>query len=285
MIRSVGDRVALVRHRRRALLALAERLLDLADLGALQVADLGREPLQPGAGQRDLGEQLGMPVAGDDLGRGVLDREAEPLHHRGLDGRGQRGVGTDGAGELAVGGAGERPAQALDVPVRLEGEAGEAQPEARRLGVDPVRAADADRVPLLERPIDERVAVGDRAGDEDLPGGADLRRQRGVENVGGRQPVVDPPALRTDRGGDDVDERGDVVVGRPLALLDRLDGEPGSLPACPGVLGGHHPRLGEGLGHRQLDLEPALHLALLRPDRADLLACVAGDQRPMIRAA
>ena len=40
------DRVALVRHRARALLALAERLLDLAHLGALQVADLGREALQ-----------------------------------------------------------------------------------------------------------------------------------------------------------------------------------------------------------------------------------------------
>ena len=40
------DRVALVGHRRRALLARAERLLDLAHLGALQVADLGGEALQ-----------------------------------------------------------------------------------------------------------------------------------------------------------------------------------------------------------------------------------------------
>ena len=48
-----ADRVALVRHRRGALLAGAERLLDLAHLGALQVADLGREALEPGAGDRD----------------------------------------------------------------------------------------------------------------------------------------------------------------------------------------------------------------------------------------
>ena len=40
------DRVALVRHRRRALLPLAERLGDLPHLGALQVADLDGEPLQ-----------------------------------------------------------------------------------------------------------------------------------------------------------------------------------------------------------------------------------------------
>ena len=43
------DRVALVGHRARALLAGAERLLDLADLGVLEVADLGREPLDRAA--------------------------------------------------------------------------------------------------------------------------------------------------------------------------------------------------------------------------------------------
>ena len=36
-----GDRVALVRHRRRALLLLAEKFFGLADFGALQVADFG----------------------------------------------------------------------------------------------------------------------------------------------------------------------------------------------------------------------------------------------------
>ena len=41
-----ADRIALVRHRRRALLALGERLLDLADLGLLQAADLERELLE-----------------------------------------------------------------------------------------------------------------------------------------------------------------------------------------------------------------------------------------------
>ena len=41
-----ADRVALVRHRRRALLALGERLLDLADLGLLKAANLERELLE-----------------------------------------------------------------------------------------------------------------------------------------------------------------------------------------------------------------------------------------------
>ena len=40
------DRVPLVRHRRRPLLAAAERLLDLAHLGPREVPDLEREPLE-----------------------------------------------------------------------------------------------------------------------------------------------------------------------------------------------------------------------------------------------
>ena len=77
-----GDRVALVRHRARALLARAERLLDLAHLGALQVADLGREALEPGAGERDRLQQLGVAVARDDLGGDGLGAEAERARAR-----------------------------------------------------------------------------------------------------------------------------------------------------------------------------------------------------------
>src|SRR4029453_18573358 len=75
------DRVALVRHRARALLARAERLLDLAHLGALEVADLGREALDSGAGERDRSQQLGVAVARDDLGRDVLAPQLQPLEH------------------------------------------------------------------------------------------------------------------------------------------------------------------------------------------------------------
>ena len=63
-------RVALVRHRARALLPGAERLLDLADLGALQVPDLERERLDARADRRARVQQLGVAVACDHLGRG-----------------------------------------------------------------------------------------------------------------------------------------------------------------------------------------------------------------------
>ena len=67
-----ADRVALVRHRRGALLAGGERLFDLAHLGFLQVAHLGREALEAGAGDRDRRQQLRVAVARDDLGGDVL---------------------------------------------------------------------------------------------------------------------------------------------------------------------------------------------------------------------
>ena len=99
---------------------------------------------------------------GIDLGGDVLALQPEPLHHPRLDRRRHRGVGADRAGELAEGELLEGVGEALEVAVGLEGEAGEAQAEGRRLGVDAVGAADAERVALLERPLDQRVAVGAR---------------------------------------------------------------------------------------------------------------------------
>src|SRR5919205_2008142 len=80
------DRVALVGHRARALLLPGpERLLGLADLGALEVADLRGQALEAGPGQRDGLQQRGMAVAGDDLGGHRLAREAEAGEDAGLE--------------------------------------------------------------------------------------------------------------------------------------------------------------------------------------------------------
>ncbi len=102
------DRVALVRHRARALLAGAERLLDLAHLGALEVADLRGEALDPGAGERDRLEQLGVAVARDDLRGDRLGGEAQALEHARLVVRAERRVGADRAGDRARRGLLER---------------------------------------------------------------------------------------------------------------------------------------------------------------------------------
>ena len=96
------DRVALVRHRRRALLALAERLLRLAHLGALQVADLGRDALERPGQDGERREEHRVAVARDDLGGDRLRRRA-----RAARGPSASTVGSmvrerpDGARELA----------------------------------------------------------------------------------------------------------------------------------------------------------------------------------------
>ena len=59
----------------------SHRLLDLAQLGALQVADLSRQALQPRARQRDRLQQLGVAVARDDLGGDRLALQAQTAEH------------------------------------------------------------------------------------------------------------------------------------------------------------------------------------------------------------
>ena len=58
-----ADRVALVRHRRGALLPLGEWLLDLADLGFLKTTDFERELLERRRRDGQRRQQLRMPVA------------------------------------------------------------------------------------------------------------------------------------------------------------------------------------------------------------------------------
>ena len=116
-----------------------------------------------------------------------------------IDGRG-RGVGADRAGELADRRLLEGVAQAAQVAVGLEREAGEAQPERRRLGVDAVGAPDAERLGVLARLRDERVAVArSRPLIRIAPASTSCSAERGVEHVGGGEPVVDPAPLVADR--------------------------------------------------------------------------------------
>ena len=123
----------------------------------------------------------------------------------------------------------------------------------------------------LEQPV--------RVAQEQLAGRAQLQRERGVDHVRRRQPEVQEPALRPDRLGDLGHERDDVVVGRPLELLDprdvdlrpRLDRRERVLrdPAAP--------RLRPA--DRELDAEHVLEPGLVGPDRAHLGQRVAADHR------
>src|SRR6185312_14794089 len=71
------DGIALVRHRRRALLLLAEELFRLADFGALQVTQFCRDTIQGGSDHGEHANVIGVTVASDDLRSNGRDIEAE----------------------------------------------------------------------------------------------------------------------------------------------------------------------------------------------------------------
>src|SRR3546814_20388099 len=91
-------RVALVRHRRRALLSRREIFLRLQHLGALEVADLDREPLDRRGDDAQSREEHRVAIARDDLGRDRLDSEAEIRYDMRLDQRVDVGDGYNRAG-------------------------------------------------------------------------------------------------------------------------------------------------------------------------------------------
>jgi hypothetical protein len=280
------DRVALVRHRRRTLLgAGAERLLHLTDLGPLEVADLGCEALEPGAGQCDRVQQLRVTVARNHLGRDVLAAKPQAAQDRRLDLGAVRRVVAHSAGQRPDRHPLHRPFESPHVAVGLERKAGELHPEGRGLGVHAVRAPDAERVHVLTGPPDERVAIVARPADEDQARLRELEREGRVDHVGGGEAVMHPPARLAHRAGHDVHEGGHVVIRHPLALLDGVDRERGPVAHGRGVVLGHHPLLRERLHNRELHLQPGLELAPFGPDRAHLGTGVAVDHELRIRAA
>ena len=103
------DRVALVGHRRAALLARLERLHDLGDLGVLEVADLGRDALERTAEDGDRREERRVPVALDDLGAHRVHVEAEVREDLRLEVRRQVAVRADRTADLAGGDRRRRP--------------------------------------------------------------------------------------------------------------------------------------------------------------------------------
>ena len=271
--------VALVRHRGGAGLALGEGLSDLADLGALQPAHLGREFLERGADAGEHGEVEGVAVALDDLRGDLGDAQAEAAAGALLDLGRDGGVGADGARHLADGDGLTRGPEALGVAIELGDPDGELEPERRRLGVDAVRAPHADRALVRDGAARDDLAQPAELAGEHVRGGDELETGRGVPDVVGGQPVVDPARLRAERVGDRAQERRDVVVGLIDVAVDRRDVDGGVRGDLRGVLGGHDPGVGPSLRRGDLHVEPALELVGVGPDLGDLGARVARDHR------
>jgi hypothetical protein len=272
------DRVALVRHRGGPLLSSCEGLLDLADLGACEVADLECEAVERRGEDGERGEQLRVPIALQDLGRARRRVETEALARKPLDLGGRRRIRPDRSGQLSHAHAGEGVLDPVPVALELKRPADELQPEGRRLRVDSMSSTDHDGGAVLAR---SRVDGSDRALDaveDELAGHLDREAQRRVEHVGGGQPVVEPSPFLAEPGGDRIDEGGDVVVRRALALGHLFGGRnAGAVPDDTGGVGRNRADLRPRVQNRELDGEPSLELRLLRPGPCHCRPGVTGD--------
>ena len=160
-----------------------------------------------------------MPVARDDLRRDRLRLEGEPLARDPLELRVGDRVRPDRARQLSVAHRLERAAQALATALELEHPAGELEPEGRRLRVDAVRAPDAERLPMLLGPGHDRCLSSCNALEQEHAGVAELKREPGVHDVGGGEPVVQPAPLLAEPLLDGAFGRiSDVIAGTDSAL-------------------------------------------------------------------
>jgi hypothetical protein len=237
------------------------------------VPHLGGETLESRARQRDRLEQLRVAVPGHHLGGDGLPLEAQPLQHALLVGRLVRGVCAHGTRDRPHRGLGERPLEALRVAMSLEGEARELQAEGRRLGVDAVRAPDAERVAVLAGPLEQRGHQLARAREDPLAGRLELEGEPGVHDVGAGEPEMDPTSRRPGRLGEGVDEGRRLVVGHRLARPDGLERE----RRAPDRLELFGRRAVELLGGGHLDAAHRLEAGLVGPDASQLGAGVAVD--------
>ena len=236
-----ADRVALVRHRRGSLLALAERLLDLADLGLLQAADLEGELFERGRRDRQRGQQLGVTVALDDLRRHRRRLQAETLADPRLDRRIEVREHADRAGDLADADHLACPQHAVEIALQLGVPERQLHAERHRLGVHAVGAADHRRPPVLFGARPHRVEQLGEILDDQIAGLAHLQRLRGVEDVRGGQAEVQPPGGGPDVLGHRGGERDHVVLGDLLDFFDAGDVEPRPGPQLAAAAAGMTP--------------------------------------------
>ena len=270
-------RVALMRHRGGALLALAEELLGFQHLGPLQMPDLGGEPLHRARDDRKRGEIRRVAVPRHDLGGDRLRLQVQLLRHIGFDPRVDMGEGAhragDGAGRDFLAGADHALPGAGELRIGHR----QLQAERRGLRMDAVAPSDGDCVLVL---VGARLEGGEQRveiGDQDVGGLRELDVEAGVEHVGGGEARMQVARFRPDMLGDGGEEGDDVVLHLPFDGVDPLDVEAAAL------FGGLRRRLGDkpqprhGLGGIDLDLEPDAEFGFRLPDAGHLGAAVAGD--------
>ena len=185
---------------------------------------------------------------------------------------------ADRARQLADAHSRERAVEPRSIAIELEHPAEKLEPERRRLGVHAVRASDGHGRTLLFGARENRGSRTIDAIANQRAAGLDRQRERGVEHIGRRESEVEPASVGPEVGRDGVDERGDVVIRRPLELGDaRRARNARSLSDAARARRRNDAHLGPGIENRELDGKPVLELRLVGPDRGHRRSGVASD--------
>ena len=256
-----------------------ERLLGLAHLGALQVAQLGGEPVERARPPRPSPHTswawrsrattwvaTGSPSMPSSRSTSRLERRVE---HR---------VGADGAGELAHRGAADRVGEPLLVAAALHRVAGELEAEGGGLGVDAVGAAHAEGAGVAqgqlaqgrrERGLLAQQQVAGARGSP-APGRCRGRRTRSGRSGSSARPGPTRSATSVRKAT----TSWSVVVSSSWV---RSTVKPAPRLDVGEVLRRDHAARGPRAADRQLHLEPAGELGLLGPERGHRRARVPRD--------
>ena len=223
-----------------------------------------------------------MAVAGNDLGGYRLFGEAELARHIFLDPGIDIGEGPDRAGDGAGGDLGPGVEESLLGALEFGVERSELQPERGRLGVNPVAAADGERVLMLEGAALERLQQPLQVGMQDIAGARQLNGEAGIQDIRGRQPKMQETRFGPDVLGDIGEKGDDVVLGFLLDLVNAGDLELRALADQAGRLLGDEAQFGLGVAGMELDIEPDLEFRLRLPDRRHLRAAITRNHRAPI---
>ena len=244
--------------------------------------DLERDLFERRGHQRQRGDIIGMPVARDHLRSDGRRPQSQPLADALFGLRADMPESSHRARNLshphALRGGGKAREIALDfvVPQR------QLQPESDRLGMDAVRSSDLHRVFELERARLQDLRQLVDALENQLGRAAHHQGLRGVDDVVGGQPVMQPArrvglAGRGQAFGNRGGERDDVVLDLALDFMDALQIEAGMFAKQARRLWRHVVRFGQRFGGGQLHFQPLAIFVLLAPDARHLRAGVACD--------
>ena len=148
---------------------------------------------------------------------------------------------------------------------------------AGRLRMDSMSSADHYQAPMFTGPLGRCHSYAADPFDEQIAGIAKLPGQRGIEDVGGSQPLVDPAPSWTDMGGHFLKKSENIMPSASLISLNLAQVELRPPANRAGILGGDDFFSGHALAGQDFNLQPAAEFGFLCPYSGHRRAGVAGN--------